>query len=65
MQDLLGRCVKQSTTFSEVLSVNLGRLNSKTEINQFSFRQIVEVSEDYVIKLDVSMDDVLLIVEVL
>ena len=53
------------TTLGEVSNVTKLALRGQSKIYQFCFREIIFASKDDVFQLDISMDDILVVMQVL
>ena len=61
---LLGWLVQGRSTLGEICDLTHLVVNGQAEINQLDLTQILKTPKDHIVGLDVSMDDVLLVVQI-
>ena len=64
VRNLLWRFVQRRATFREICDLFHLVLNCKSEVDKLNLAQVLEASEDHVVRLDVPMNHVLLIMQV-
>ena len=64
VRHLLRRLVQRRATFREICDLFHLVLNCKSEVDKLNLAQVLEASEDHVVRLDVPMNHVLFIMQV-